>query len=100
MYKNLKTAFGENLKYIRKSKGYTQEKLAEFLGISHRQLSRIESGDNFPSVETLEKISLYLETDLKTLFDFEWDKKYAVILQITAGNFRKSKLKVFRSLKI
>ena len=79
MYKNLKTAFGENLKYLRKSKGLTQERLAEILGISHRQLSRIEAGDNFPSVETLEKISLYLETELKVLFDFEWDKKYAVL---------------------
>lgn len=79
MYKNLKSAFGENLKYLRKSKGLTQERLAEDLGISHRQLSRIESGDNFPSVETLEKISLYLETDLKVLFDFEWNKKYAVL---------------------
>ena len=79
MYKNLKSAFGENLKYLRKSKGLTQERLAEDLGISHRQLSRIESGDNFPSVETLEKISLYLETDLKVLFDFEWDKKCAVL---------------------
>lgn len=79
MYRNLRTAFGENLKEIRKLKGLTQEKLAEMLGMSPRQMSRLESGENFPSVETLEKLSLYLEIDLKTLFDFEWDKEYAVL---------------------
>ncbi len=63
MHKNLKTAFGERLKEIRKAKGFTQERLAEVLDISQRQLTRIETGDNFPSVETLERISLYLETD-------------------------------------
>ena len=79
MHKNLKTAFGERLKEIRKAKGFTQERLAEVLDISQRQLTRIETGDNFPSVETLERISLYLETDLKDLFDFVWDKEYAVL---------------------
>lgn len=79
MQKNLKTAFGERLKEIRKAKGFTQERLAEVLDISQRQLTRIETGDNFPSVETLERISLYLETDLKDLFDFTWDKEYAVL---------------------
>lgn len=79
MHKNLKTAFGERLKEIRKAKGFTQERLAEVLDISQRQLTRIETGYNFPSVETLERISLYLETDLKDLFDFMWDKEYAVL---------------------
>ena len=79
MHKNLKTAFGERLKEIRKAKGFTQERLAEVLDISQRQLTRIETGYNFPSVETLERISLYLEIDLKDLFDFMWDKEYAVL---------------------
>ena len=74
MYKNLKTAFGENLKYLRKSKGLTQERLAEILGISHRQLSRIEAGDNFPSVETLEKIKVQLQKNIEEITAFSSPK--------------------------
>ena len=51
MFLNLKEGFGQKLKELRKSKGYTQEKLAEKLDITPRQLTRIETGDNFPSVE-------------------------------------------------
>lgn len=79
MFNNLKEGLGARLKELRKSKGYTQERLAEKLEITPRQLTRIETGENFPSVETLERISLYLEADLKSLFDFSWDKEYSVL---------------------
>lgn len=78
MFKNLKEGFGARLKELRRAKGYTQEKLAEKLDITQRQLTRIETGENFPSVETIEKISFYLEADLTSLFDFTWDKEYAI----------------------
>lgn len=70
--KSLKKAFGFQLKAIRKSKKYTQEELAEMIDLSPRQLIRIENGDNFPSVDTLGKISTLLDVKLKTLFDFNW----------------------------
>lgn len=78
MCKTLKQSFGERLKEIRKSRGMTQEKLAEKLDIAPRQLTRLERGVNFPSVETLAKISLYLEVDLKSLFNFQWDREYTL----------------------
>ena len=78
MFKTLKESFGAHLKELRKSKGYTQEKLAEKLDIAPRQLTRLESGINFPSVETLVKLSFYLDVDLKSLFDFSWDKEYSI----------------------
>lgn len=78
MFKTLKEGFGARLKELRKEKGFTQEKLAEKLDIAPRQLTRLETGVNFPSVETLEKISFYLEADLKSLFDFTWDKEYSI----------------------
>lgn len=78
MFKTLKEGFGARLKELRKSKGFTQEKLAEKLDIAPRQLTRLERGVNFPSVETLAKISFYLEEDLKSLFDFYWDKEYSL----------------------
>lgn len=77
MFLNLKEGFGQKLKELRKSKGYTQEKLAEKLDITPRQLTRIETGDNFPSVETLSKICYVMNIDPKSLFDFEWDVEYS-----------------------
>ena len=41
MFKNLKEGFGARLKELRRAKGYTQEKLAEKLDITQRQLTRI-----------------------------------------------------------
>ena len=57
----LKKAFGKKLKFIRKAKGLTQEKLGELIDINQRQLTRIECGKNFPSADTLEKICYFLK---------------------------------------
>lgn len=72
--KNLKEAFGLQLKELRKSKKYTQEILAEMIDLSPRQLIRIENGEHFPSVETLGKISLVLNISLSSLFNFNWNE--------------------------
>lgn len=75
---SLKKAFGANLKVIRKGKQYTQETLAEMIDLSPRQLIRIENGDNFPSAETIEKLSTILDIKLETLFGFEWNSELSV----------------------
>jgi len=69
---NIKEAFGNNLRRIRKSKKLTVEKFSEMLGITPRQLSKIESGDTFFTAETLCKISVALDVNLQVLFDFDW----------------------------
>ncbi|MBR1753716.1 helix-turn-helix transcriptional regulator [bacterium] len=68
---NLKKAFGQNLKLIRKSKDLTQEKLSEMIDIYPRQLSKIETGEHFPTSKTLEKICVALGITPKELFDFD-----------------------------
>lgn len=50
--------------------GYSQEQLAEKINISSKYLSRIETGEHFPSVEILEKLSESLKVELKDLFEF------------------------------
>lgn len=67
---DLKKAFGKRLKEIRKDRKYTQEQLAEKFDLSSRQLIRIENGQNFPSIETLEKIIKVLNIKIKDLFNF------------------------------
>lgn len=69
---NFKHGLGSNLKLIRKSKEITQEDLAGIIGIHSRQLSKIETGEHFPSCKTLEKICIALDVTPKDLFDFEF----------------------------
>lgn len=66
----IKKGFGDRLKTLRKIKNYTQEALAEEIGINLRQLARIESGESFISSTTLYKICKVLDITPKTLFDF------------------------------
>lgn len=74
----VKKKFGEQLKLIRNMKGYTQEFLAEKIGINLRQLARIEAGDSFIKSDTLFKICTILEISPSVLFDFEIQNEYCM----------------------
>lgn len=69
---NFKQGLGANLKLNRKLREITQEDLAEIIGIHSRQLSKIETGDHFPSCKTLEKLCMALDLKPRDLFDFEF----------------------------
>lgn len=62
----LRHTFIENLKYYRKQKGFTQEKLAEAIGMSTSYIGDMEARERFPSPETIDKIAdaLSMETSL------------------------------------
>ena len=62
---------GKNLKHYRLDKSYTQEKLAEKIGVHPTYIGKLESGKNNPSIMLLYKISRALRIELKDLFDFE-----------------------------
>ena len=59
----------ENLKKIRKDKGYTQEILAEKLNVVRQTVSKWEKGLSLPDVDMLSKIANVLETDVNILLD-------------------------------
>ena len=61
--------FAENLKKIRKDKGYTQEILAEKLNVVRQTVSKWEKGLSLPDVDMLSKIVNVLETDVNILLD-------------------------------
>lgn len=52
-----------NIKYYRKQKNFTQEKLSEVSGISKDYLSEIERGKKIPSLKRLIKIAEAFEID-------------------------------------
>lgn len=70
---DLYEAIAANIKKYRKEANITQAELSERVGVSHEFIRRIESkkGAKTFSVDTLYKISLALEIDIKKLFDFD-----------------------------
>ena len=68
---SIKKQFGKRIKEIKKSKGYTQEQLAERIGIEPPNVSKLEKGLHFHLPENIEKISKALDVEIKDLFDFE-----------------------------
>ena len=59
--------FAENLKKIRKDKGYTQEELAKELNVVRQTVSKWEKGLSLPDADILSKIADILETDVNVL---------------------------------
>ncbi|GKS59797.1 hypothetical protein YTPLAS18_33240 [Nitrospira sp.] len=68
--KDLLRRLGRRIKEIRKARRLTQEALAERIALSAQYLSRIESGYQSPSVETLARLADSLEVELWELFQF------------------------------
>ncbi len=64
------TEFGKHLRFVRKSKGFSQEKLANEVGIEISQISRIERGITNTSISTVHRIALSLNIETKELFSF------------------------------
>lgn len=57
--KELLTAFGNRLKYLRKEVRMTQEELAKELELHNSYIGLLERGDRIPSLITLMKIASY-----------------------------------------
>ena len=59
--------FNEKLQELRKSKGLTQEELAEKLFVSRTAVSKWESGRGYPSIDSLKEISRYFSVTIDEL---------------------------------
>ena len=53
---DIKKLLGKRIKEVRKSKGLTQEQVAEIIGMEPASLSNIENGRYYPTSDNLEKI--------------------------------------------
>lgn len=67
----LRKNFGNKLKYYRLMRGYTQEKLAEKLGIDAHYISDVECGLRNITFKTLSKLTTALEIEPFKLFVFD-----------------------------
>ncbi len=63
--------FNEKLQELRKSKGLTQEELAENLYVSRTAVSKWESGRGYPNIESLKEISKFFSVSIDELLSGE-----------------------------
>ena len=63
--------FCEKLQELRKSRGLTQEELAEALYVSRTAVSKWESGRGYPSIDSLKEISNYFSVTIDELLSGE-----------------------------
>ena len=66
--------FHEKLQELRKSRGLTQEELAEALFVSRTAISKWESGRGYPSIDSLKEISSYFSVSIDDLLSGEQKK--------------------------
>lgn len=62
---------GNFLRDLRKSKGLTQEQLAEEFNVSSRTVSRWETGNNMPDLGILIEIADFYDVDIREIIDGE-----------------------------
>ena len=63
--------FCEKLQELRKSRGLTQEELAEALYVSRTAVSKWESGRGYPSIDSLKELSSYFSVTIDDLLSGE-----------------------------
>ena len=63
--------FNEKLQELRKSKGLTQEELAEKLYVSRTAVSKWESGRGYPNIDSLKEISRFFSVSIDELLSSE-----------------------------
>ena len=66
---SLTDTFRRNLRFYRRKKGFSQEKLSELLDKNMNYINIIESGKSTPPLEMIEKIAYVLEIQPTTLFE-------------------------------
>jgi len=65
--KNVDTAFGENVRRLRKERGWTQAEFAQRIGVHLNHINKIETGKYMPQFETVIEMANAFEVSLDYL---------------------------------
>ena len=91
----------ENIKRLRHQKDYTQEELAQFIGISPQSVSKWERGEGYPDITLLPTIAAVFEVTLDELFGYG-DRQYEKYITELMEQYRiyRSSGKIMESFEI
>ena len=70
MIKKYLKSLGKNIRNTRKSKGISQERLAELIGKSRNYIGMVERSEINTPTETIMEIAVALNVHPKTFFEF------------------------------
>lgn len=70
---------GEKIKSLRKQKDITQEKLADYLGISYQSVSKWENNLAMPDISLVVPLANFFGVTTDELFDLDSTKKNAIV---------------------
>lgn len=79
--------FNEKLQELRKSKGMTQEELAEALYVSRTAVSKWESGRGYPNIDSLKELSRFFSVSVDDLLS--GDKLISIAEKENKSNIRR-----------
>lgn len=86
--------FGEKLKKLRLSKGYTQKDLADKLNVTFQTISKWENNTNEPDFTTLKEISKIFSCSIEYLFsDDEEENKVQTIVKADSEKIEQQPIK-------
>jgi len=60
-----------NLKKLRESKGLSQEKLGDILGVSRQTINSVENGKFDPSLTLAIKLTKFFDEPIDSIFEYE-----------------------------
>ena len=78
----MKLEFGEKVRSLRTERGLTQEKLADFLGVSFQAVSKWERGETYPDITLLQPLAYFFGVTLDELMGYNQEKIQAEIDEI------------------
>lgn len=70
----MKVRLGESIRKLRKENGYTQEQLAEALGVTTGAVYKWEADKAVPEIEMLVDIAEFFETSVDAMLNYECEK--------------------------
>ncbi len=80
-------SFKEKLQKLRKDRGYSQEQLADIIGVSRQAVSKWESGTSYPETEKLIELSKLFSMSLDELLKEEITEEKPILDPIVESEF-------------
>ena len=76
-----KKLIGVRIKNLRRTRGYSQERLAEIIGINSKYLSSVERGQENPTLDLFIRLSQGLKVGIHEIFQIEQEGLRPKVLQ-------------------
>ena len=103
--KTTKELIALRIKELRKSRGLTQERLAEMIGRDTKHVSKLEIAGSYPSIETLDRIAKALDIEIKEIFNFDGfkepdyiKKEFSKMIETSDEKYLKQLYKIHKEL--